>query len=212
MLKRTLSVLLAAAMLLVAFSACDGKPETVVVVVTATPEQAAVPAQPVQPAHALTPADPPAPKQEMNDVDTSKTASDRNALGDSFRLGIYERPFTREGMQYKQDHDLVFLELAEDNDFYYFSLKLFGASQEGMLSAHYGVEFDTDLDSRGDILLWTQGMDHKEWTTADVMVLTDSNNDVGGSSPTQADGSGFGNGYDQVLFSAEVLTDPDMAW
>ena len=43
------------------------------------------------------------------------------------------------------------------------------------------------------------------------MLLSDSNNDVGGSSPVVPNAHG-GNGYDQVLFSIDDLNDPDSAW
>ena len=42
-------------------------------------------------------------------------------------------------------------------------------------------------------------------------MLRDSNDDVGGSSPVVPD-SRDGDGYDEVLFSADVLDDPDAAW
>lgn len=103
------------------------------------------------------------------------------------------------------------MQLGEDDNFYYFSIRLVGPGQDGTLPASYGIEIDTDLDSRGDFLLWAKGMNHLEWTIDDVMLLRDSNDDVGGSSPAVADGNG-GNGYDEVLFSKDLLADPDVAW
>jgi hypothetical protein len=166
---------------------------------------------PTEITHTIIPGNPGSPDQEKDEIDTSNTAADRLALGDSFRLGNFERPFTQDSMVYKQENDLFYLELSEDDDFYIFSLELIGPGEDGTLSAHYGIEFDSDKDGRGDVLLWAKGGDHPDWTIEDVMVLRDSNNDVGGSSPVVPD-SRNGDGYDEVLFSADVLDDPDAAW
>ena len=204
MLNRNGSVLLVFALLMSLVVSC-GSPATP----AATAQPAA--AEPTQIAHTIMPANPGAPKQEMNDIDTSKTAGNKTAAGDSFRLGIFERPFSKAGMNYQQETDLLAMELTEDENFFYFSIRLAGAATDGTLSATYGIEIDTDLDSRGDFLLWAKGMNHLEWSIDDVMLLRDSNKDVGGASPAKAD-SASSNGYDQVLFSKDMLTDPDIAW
>jgi len=163
--------------------------------------------------HEIVPGNPGSPDQEKDEIDTSNTAGNKIALGDSFRLGNFERPFTEEDMEYHQEDDLFFLELAEDDDFYIFSLELIGPDDDGLLSAYYGIEFDSDKDGRGDVLLWAKGGDHPEWTIEDVQVLRDDNDDVGGSNPVVPD-SNDGNGYDELLFSLAdgELNDPDAAW
>ena len=166
---------------------------------------------PTEIAHTTIPGNPGSPDQKKDDIDTSNTAGQKIALGDSFRLGNFERPFTKDAMDYKKENDILEILLAEDNDFYIFSLEIVGPGDDGTLSAHYGIEFDTDFDGRGDVLLWAKGGDHPEWTIDDVMVLRDSNDDVGGSRPVLPDNDD-GNGYDEVLFSKEVLNDPDGAW
>ncbi len=204
MLNKKGSVLIVFALLMGLMVSC-GSP--------AAPAATAQPAapEPTQIAHTTIPGNPGAPKEEMNDIDTSKTAGDRTAAGDSFRLGIFERPFTKEGMNYQQEIDILSMELTEDENFYYFSIRLAGAATDGTLSATYGIEIDTDRDSRGDFLLWAKGMNHLEWAIDDVLLLRDSNKDVGGASPAKAD-SATSNGYDQVLFSKDMLADPDVAW
>ncbi|MCJ7772554.1 MAG: hypothetical protein MUP22_05410, partial [Desulfobacterales bacterium] len=93
-----------------------------------------------------------------------------------------------------------------------FSFEVFGPGKEsGFPSAAYGIEFDTDIDGRGDVLLWAQAVDNEEWTIEGVQVLADSNNDVGGSTPVKPDGK-QGDGYDQVLFSWETPDNPDGAF
>ena len=121
---------------------------------------------PTEITHTTIPGNPGSPDQEKDEIDTSNTAADRLALGDSFRLGNFERPFTQDGMVYKQENDLFYLELSEDDDFYIFSLELIGPGEDGTLSAHYGIEFDSDKDGRGDVLLWVKGrrpsrLDHR---------------------------------------------------
>jgi hypothetical protein len=134
------------------------------------------------------------------------------ALGDSFRLGVFERPFTAGDMDYVADTDLLKVSLSSDEHFYYVVVNLENirdkADQPG---AHYGVEFDTNLDGRGDILLWAQKSGASDWTTDGVSVLEDANQDVGGSNPVFADFS-KGDGYESVLFSAQQAGDPDGAW
>jgi len=176
-------------------------------------ESAAQEPEAVEIEHETIPGNPGSPDQEKDEIDTSNTAGDKNALGDSFRLGNFERPFTEEDMDYKPETDLFFLELAEDDDFYIFSLEIIGPDDDGELSAHYGIEFDSDKDGRGDVLLWAKGGDHPEWTIEDVMVLRDDNDNVGGSNPVVPD-SNEGDGYEEILFSLEddELNDPDSAW
>ncbi|MDP2966534.1 MAG: hypothetical protein Q8N39_10970 [Pelolinea sp.] len=162
--------------------------------------------------HTTIPGNPGSPDQTKDEIDTSNTAEDKIALGDSFRLGTLERPFTQDVMDYSKEVDLLEVTLAKDLDFYIFNLMLVGPNQEkGYPSAHYGIEFDTDRDGRGDILLWAKGNGISDWTIDDVMVLSDSNDDVGGSRPVLPD-TNSGDGYDKVLFSLEKLDDPDAAW
>ncbi len=161
--------------------------------------------------HSTIPGNPGSPDQTKDEIDTSNTAGQKIALGDSFRLGNFERPFTQDVMDYKKENDLLELSLAEDDDFYIFSLEIVGPGDVGYPSAAYGIEFDSDNDGRGDVLLWAKGGDYAEWTIEGVTVLRDSNDDVGGSRPVLPDND-EGNGYDEVLFSNEVLNDPDAAW
>jgi len=165
-----------------------------------------------EPEHQTVPGNPGPPDQTKKEIDTSKTANDKHALGDSFRLGNLERPFTENSMEYLPEADLIEISLSEGSGFYYFTIEVFSGSEEGGFpSASYGIEFDTDLDGRGDILLWAEGVDNGDWTVENVSVLTDSNNDVGGSAPVVPDGNG-GDGYDEVLFSNDKMDDPDAAW
>ena len=176
-----------------------------------SPEASVEAPAPTEIPHTTIPGNPGSPDQKKDEIDTSNTAGQKIALGDSFRLGNLERPFTMDAMDYKKENDLLYLELSEDDDFFIYSLEIVGPGDDGFLSASYGIEFDSDFDGRGDVLLWAKGGDHPEWTIDDVMVLRDSNDDVGGSRPVLPDNDD-GDGYDEVLFSIEVLNDPDAAW
>ena len=174
--------------------------------------ETAVEAAFAEPEHQIVLGNPGSPAQTKNDIDTSKTADDKYALGDSFRLGNLERPFTEKDMDYHPETDLTKLSILKDSDFYYFTIEVYsGSEDDGFPSSSYGIEFDTDLDGRGDVLLWAEGVDSEDWTVENVSVLSDSNNDVGGSRPVVPDVHS-GDGYDEVLFSNDKMDDPDAAW
>jgi len=146
------------------------------------------------------------------EIDTSILAEKKSATGDSLRLGNFERPYTKEDMVYHPEADLLNVEISNEDDFYAFSLELAGVDgQMGYPSGKYGIELDTDLDGRGDLLLWAAGDGNSAWNIDNVMVLSDENEDVGGSLAVIPD-SNPGDGYESVVFSAEMLEDPDAAW
>lgn len=162
--------------------------------------------------HNLIPGNPGSPEVTKDEIDTSNTAGQKLALGDSYRLGNFERPFTAQTMDYYQENDLIEVKISKDDNFYYLVLDIAGPNKDtGILSATYGVEFDTDLDGRGDVLLFAKGNGSADWTIEGVAVYADTNNDVGGSRPVLPD-TDDGDGYDQVLFSINDLNDPDGAW
>ncbi len=174
--------------------------------------ETAVEAAFVEPEHQTVPGNPGSAGQTKNEIDTSNTADDKYALGDSFRLNNFERPFTESDMDYHPETDMTKLSLSKGSDFYYFTIEVFSGSEDGGFpSASYGIEFDTDLDGRGDVLLWAEGLDSSDWTIENVSVLRDSNDDVGGSRPVLPDDRN-GDGFDEVLFSNEKMDDPDAAW
>jgi len=175
-------------------------------------QAAAVEEAPPEIQHSLIPGNSGAPEVTHDEIDTSNTAGQKLALGDSFRLGTFERPFTEGIMDYYQENDLLKVQISKDDNFYYLVLDIVGPNKDsGVLSAAYGVEFDTDFDGRGDVLFFAKGGGSAEWTIEGVAVYADTNNDVGGSRPVVPD-TNDGDGYDQVLFSIDDLNDPDAAW
>lgn len=116
-------------------------------------------------------------------------------------------------MLYHPDIDIQKSEISSDPNFFYFSIYLEGTNLEGNnLPGTYGAEIDSDLDGRGDYLFLCSEPDQAGWAVEKASAYKDSNNDVGGYAPSSAESSSSGNGYDQVIFSLENLSDPDGLW
>jgi hypothetical protein len=165
--------------------------------------------------HTTIPGNPSWVSQWFMDTSSASTASQNRAYGgDQLNQNLLERPFTAQDMIYHPEVDLVRLEISQDSTFYYFVLHLSGLNKDlNILSANYGVEIDTNRDGRGNLLLWVIGDNNSEWNIDNVFVYRDTNTDVGGNHPMQADAPGYsGDSYDKLLFSPEHLDDPDAAW
>ncbi|MBI9045933.1 MAG: hypothetical protein JEZ06_15680 [Anaerolineaceae bacterium] len=198
-------------------------PEEIVQEPTATVEPTAeeIPDTPqeatatVEIVHTTIPGKPGWVSQWWMDTSSKSTASQNRANGgDNLNQNLLERPFTAQDMLYHPDVDLQRIEISQDSTFYYFLIYLSGLNSDlNILSAHYGVEIDINRDGRGNVLLWVKGDDNKEWNIDNVFVYRDTNTDVGGSHPIQADAPDYsGDSYDELLFSPDHLNDPDAAW
>ena len=141
----------------------------------------------------------PEPVRTLADSDSSLRASEHRILsGDKFLENLYERPFTAEEMIYQPDLDINEVDFAYDDDFFYFTIKLNGMNpQEWGLNGIYGIEFDTDLDGRGEVIVTTE-QTAPAWDIGSVTVLVDVNGDVGGPKPIVADAGFNGSGYDEL--------------
>ena len=147
------------------------------------------------------------------DTNSASTASGGYVTsGDDFVANLFERPFTATEMIYRSDVDIQKTEISEDATFYYVTIYLDDTHPEGGLQAAYGVEIDEDRDGRGDLLVIADRPASTEWDIGGVSVYRDANNDVGGSKIMRPDTGYAGDAYEQVVFSNEVLTDPDTAW
>jgi hypothetical protein len=140
-------------------------------------------------------------------------APEGRSVADAFYKMQLERPFTSQAMQYQNYLDIYRAELSVTAPFVYVTIFLEG-SPPAAVNAHYGIEIDADQDGRGDWLIYGLTPPGSDWTVAGVRVYQDTNNDVGGPVPLEADGALTTlNGYDQVLFNQGYdTTDPDMAW
>lgn len=166
-------------------------------------------------AHLIRPSEPGWIHQWWQDTNTKPYASQKRAIGgEKYFLNQFERPYTSQEMLYHPDVDLVKVEISYDKTFYYVSIYLSGLNQtSNNLDGWYGVEFDTDIDGRGDYLLWAHATDNNQWITDEVYLYSDANNDVGGTQPLQENAPNYsGDSYETILFSPESYTDPDAAW
>ena len=148
----------------------------------------------------LMPAEPPEPERTLKDFDSSIRASENRAVsGDRFLDSMYERPFTSQEMIYQPDLDIYTVDFAYDEDFFYFTITLYGMNPDELgLNGMYGVEFDRTKTGRGDLIVWVEDPG-EDWSLDNLTVYTDSDRDVGGPQPIVADAGFEGDGYDTTV-------------
>ena len=184
--------------------------ETEAVVETEATEETAAP---TEIDHNVTPGEPGWINKWFYDTNSALTAAGGYVTGgDDYTANLYERPFTAEEMIYRSDVDIQKTEMSEDGTFYYVTIYLDMYHPDGGLQAAYGVEIDEDRDGRGDLLVIADRPASTTWDISGVSVHKDSNNDVGGSRIMRPDDNYSGDSYETLLFSIDVLDDPDMAW
>ena len=77
------------------------------------------------------PGDIPDPNRTLADSDSSIRAEEHRVLsGDNFNNNLYERPFTSREMVYQPDLDIITVDFAFDDDYFYFTINLNGKSIE----------------------------------------------------------------------------------
>jgi len=179
--------------------------------VTQPPDQAPAEASPTEtppptpPPQLIQPGEPGEPDRTLEDVNSSVRAEENRGIGgDKFLDSLYERPFTSEEMIYQPDLDIITVDFAPGDNFFYFTIRLFGKNPDVWgLNGVYGVEFDRTLTGRGDLIVLAEDIG-EEWSANVVTVYADENGDVGGPQPLIADAGFKGNGYDtQVIMSGE---------
>jgi hypothetical protein len=153
--------------------------------------------------------------QTVHDQTDEKTAKDKFAYGgDVYGLGWYERPFDQ-NMGYLPFIDLAkILMTREDTNWVYVKISVAAPVADGKDSKPlYGLEMDTDLDNRGEFLILTGIPAGTEWATDGVMVMSNSDNNLGGTKPVLPDTTmSDSKGYDKEVFNAGKGDDPNLAW
>jgi hypothetical protein len=187
--------------------------EIVVIEPTSTPTQAA----PTEIVHTDIPGELPEKSAgHAADQDSARTADEHTAPGgDRFTYGEYERPFNAIAMdRYFPDLDIQFYEIFQDAVFTYAVITVRSRSPEGNLPGQYALEIDNDIDGKGDLLVLVSNPSSTDWTTANVQVWEDTNNDVGGVEPVKKDNAdpGFIDGFETKVFDNGTGDDPDYAW
>ena len=194
---------------LFAFSACvtvemngsnaqNGEPTAVVL--NGQPQSAEATQQPTQDDRVL-PTDPEYVEGEVEDTDSSKFATERRVVsGDSYKANFFERPFTSQTMDYLPAVDILYGYISSDDNFFIYTIILAGVDYTtNTLLGSYGVEMDIDADGRGDYSIWAKDPVSTTWTSENVRIFKDTNNDVGGKDKYTSDAPSTGNGYDQEL-------------
>jgi len=145
------------------------------------------------------PDDLPASIRTLKDSDSSLRASEKRVLsGDNFNKNLFERPFTSQEMVYQPDLDIITVDFAEDELFFYFTVRMYDVHPEsGALTGSYGIEFDRTLTGRGDLLVFTEDP-NIGWSSQKVTIYIDENVDVGGPQPLIPDTGFEGSGFEGV--------------
>ncbi len=134
--------------------------------------------------------------------------------GDSFRDGKYERPFDQ-SMNYLPHADLVSVQLSREDPLWIYILfkvnKPLSTDPSG--NTHFMIELDTDLDSRGEIIIITAMPKSTTWSTESVLVFSNPDKNVGGVTVVKPDKNlSEGRGYYNEIFNNGKGDDPDLAW
>jgi len=133
--------------------------------------------------------------------------------GEDFEINRFERPFTSTDMAYIPDVDIKDFSMTKDENYYYVQIALTGANpNSNILSGHYGVELDLNMDGRADFLIFTKSTLTSDWSREGVAVYYDSNGDVGGLRVIRADENYTGNGFDLEVFDSGKGLETDLAW
>jgi hypothetical protein len=179
---------------------------------TSTPPPA--PSQVLTPTivHKTKPNDPKGALSSVTDISTAELADEKNSIGDNFVVNLFERPYTAGDMEYHGYVDIVYSNLIVAPDWIYTVIFLEEDLPDGT-EPMYGVEFDLDLDGRGDILISALLPAGPEWTTDGVFVRVDQDGDVGAARPLISDAPvGNQSGFEEIVFLSGQGDDPDLAW
>ena len=114
--------------------------------------------------HVATPVNPSGTNSFMTDRSSAALALERHAIGDNLDIGLLERPFTANVMDYQGYLDVNRGELSKPSPWVYVTLFLEQTPPAGA-PATYGVEVDIDIDGRGDFLIVGAAPSGTDWTT-----------------------------------------------
>jgi len=154
----------------------------------------------------------PPPNSTMTDALTTDLAGEKRSTADSFTRNIFERPYTSTDMVYVDYLDIGrVISLAASGEWIFVSIPLAGAPPADS-DAQYAVELDVNTDGRGDWLLLAPAPPSSAWTQDGLLVLIDSNGDVGGVTPSYPDTGQDTDGFDALIFNQGDGLDRDAAW
>ena len=163
--------------------------------------------------HVMTPGEPlESINSHVTDVSSLGYAAEGYTYGDQYLINRFERPFSSPDMTYAGHLDITLTNLKNNPPWVYFEIIL----QEDLPpqgDATYGVEFDLDINGRGDVLVEADLPTADGWTTDGVRVYKDIDGDIGGENPVFSDAPAEGiNGFEIQVFDHGQGDDPDLAW
>ena len=158
--------------------------------------------------HIKTPADPGKAASSIIDFNSKPNANKKYTSEDQFTFDILERPFDDQ-MTYRGDVDIQKAEIKTDSNFIYFTIYIADPDNPKIKDDKFGIEIDTNLDGRGNYLVWFSAPANATWSTDHTAIYMDTNKDVGGKTPLNSDAPVHGDGYDKLVTSSEKMTDPD---
>ncbi len=179
---------------------------------TEAPEETSTPTATI--AHLTEPGNPGPVEWYVTDYSSKSTAAEKRAPGgENYQYNLFERPFLAADMQYLPGVDILRADMMKSGGWFYVTIRLQEEpTADEKASARYGAEVDVDIDGRGEYLIWAAAPGGTEWTTDEVQVWTDKNNDVGGPVPVKSDMPGTRDGYEELSFDQGRGVDPDAAW
>ena len=165
-----------------------------------------------EPEHLILPGSPSTLHTSISDIVTVDLAKDKTAIGDSYAWSLLERPYTPNRMEYRNYLDIYQVNLTVNEPWVYITFVLIGKlPAEGDI--RYSVELDLDHDGRGDFLVMASLPPDTTWTTDNVWVLADEDEDIGGLYPLYVEQPGQEqNGYEREIFASGIGPDRDLAW
>lgn len=165
-----------------------------------------------EPEHLILPGSPSTLHTYISDIVTVDLAKNKTAIGDSYAWSRLERPYTPNLMQYRSYLDIYQVNLQVADPWVYITFVLIGKLPP-IGDIRYAVELDLDHDGRGDFLVMASLPPDTTWTTDNVWVLADEDEDIGGLYPLYIEESTQEqNGYEREIFSSGVGEDRDLAW
>lgn len=162
--------------------------------------------------HAVTPPEPANLAPWITDKSDEAFASQHRANGgENYDRNQYERPFTSGVMDYLPDIDIVSAEFSRSGDWVFINIITSGQNAAGGMKGVYGIEVDSNMNGRGDFIIYSVNPTGTTWSTIGVKAYEDTNKNVGGSIPLTAD-IYPGDGFETLIFDEGYINDPDAAW
>jgi hypothetical protein len=162
--------------------------------------------------HGVTPPEPANLAHWITDKSNEALASQHRANGgENFDENQFERPFTSQTMDYLPDIDIIEVEFSRSGDWVFVNLIMSGQNPAGGMKGVYGIEVDSNMNGRGDFIIYAVAPTSTTWSSVGVKAFEDTEQNVGGNAILISDPYP-GNGYETMLFDEGYINDPDAAW